>query len=242
MGYRNYLSYIPKRVYNKIRTQPIEELKKMAIESAEVRGKMKSYVGIYDDDNDYVDSEVKHMINQELIEQHLVELHNLGKGVDLGAAPKKSTRNFFTKKESNLIVCNCDTDMMIVTKEFFKHVIELYVGYIQTFYKDMKFERDEYRSILEKMERIEHDDWEREDDYKLKPDQELTQTEITKLLKCADHVRMNAIEWLQNTPFKLDDDDDSVSRSWKYEYAIFQLVHLYKTFDWKRNYLVYSGH
>jgi hypothetical protein len=36
--------------------------------------------------------------------------------------------------------------------------------------------------------------------------------------------------------------DVRLTKSWKFEYAIFNLLHLLHTFDWDNNYLIYSGH
>jgi hypothetical protein len=43
------------------------------------------------------------------------------------------------------------------------------------------------------------------------------------------------------TPYDLNRDDE-VTTSWKYEYAIFELVRIYKTFDWKKNVMIYYGY
>ena len=46
-------------------------------------------------------------------------------------------------------------------------------------------------------------------------------------------------------PYWLDQDKDhsdgAVVRSWSMEYAIFNLVHIYRYFDWENDYLIYSG-
>ena len=42
-------------------------------------------------------------------------------------------------------------------------------------------------------------------------------------------------------PYDLDDDTDCIVNSWKYEYVIFELVRIYKTFDWKNDVLLYVG-
>jgi len=44
-------------------------------------------------------------------------------------------------------------------------------------------------------------------------------------------------------PYWLDEEhsDGEVVRSWKYEYAIFNITHIYRTFDWENDYLIYSG-
>lgn len=44
-------------------------------------------------------------------------------------------------------------------------------------------------------------------------------------------------------PYYLDeeDTDGEIVKSWSYEYSIFNLVYIYRTFDWKNDYLIYSA-
>lgn len=42
-------------------------------------------------------------------------------------------------------------------------------------------------------------------------------------------------------PFDLDENKEAITTSWCYEYAIFELVRLYKVFDWENNDLVLIG-
>lgn len=49
------------------------------------------------------------------------------------------------------------------------------------------------------------------------------------------------MEWLRLTPYNLDEGDE-ITTSWKYEYSIFELVRIYKTFDWKNNVMIYYGY
>ena len=44
-------------------------------------------------------------------------------------------------------------------------------------------------------------------------------------------------------PYYLDEEssDGEIVNSWDYEYAIFNLVHIYRTFDWEKDYLIYSA-
>jgi hypothetical protein len=44
-------------------------------------------------------------------------------------------------------------------------------------------------------------------------------------------------------PYYLDEEhpDGFITPSWKYEYAIFNLVHIYRSFDWENDYLIYSA-
>jgi hypothetical protein len=44
-------------------------------------------------------------------------------------------------------------------------------------------------------------------------------------------------------PYYLDeqDTDGAIVCSWDFEYSIFNLVHIYRFFDWENDYLIYSG-
>lgn len=69
----------------------------------------------------------------------------------------------------------------------------------------------------------------------------ITDDEQTALFKIMEHVRSMRSEWTVLTPYDLEEGDE-VTTSWKYEYAIFELIKIYKTFDWKRNIMVYYGY
>lgn len=43
------------------------------------------------------------------------------------------------------------------------------------------------------------------------------------------------------SPINLDESRERITDSWSYEYAIFELVRLYKIFDWENNDLVLVG-
>ncbi len=44
-------------------------------------------------------------------------------------------------------------------------------------------------------------------------------------------------------PYYLDQEktDGEIVQSWSKEYAIFNLVYIYRTFEWEKDYLIYSG-
>jgi hypothetical protein len=54
-----------------------------------------------------------------------------------------------------------------------------------------------------------------------------------------------AREWCGKylSPYYLDEEktDGAIVSSWQYEYAIFNLVYIYRTFDWEQDYLIYSA-
>ena len=42
-------------------------------------------------------------------------------------------------------------------------------------------------------------------------------------------------------PYSLDRNVPDIVTSWRYEYAIFEMVRIYKAFDWEKNYLIFYG-
>ena len=69
----------------------------------------------------------------------------------------------------------------------------------------------------------------------------ITDNEQTALFKIIEHIRSMRIEWTRLTPFNLEDGEE-ITTSWKYEYGIFELVRIYKSFDWKKNVMIYYGY
>jgi hypothetical protein len=65
--------------------------------------------------------------------------------------------------------------------------------------------------------------------------------------KVVSHLRSKAVEWKNEyrlKPYRLEENkkmDGYVSSSWLKEYSIFNLAHIYRTFDWENDYLIYSG-
>jgi hypothetical protein len=60
------------------------------------------------------------------------------------------------------------------------------------------------------------------------------------------HARQMHMEWencFDYHPYVLDQEnpDGEMAHSWKHEYAIFNLVYIYRTFDWENDYLIYSA-
>ena len=63
----------------------------------------------------------------------------------------------------------------------------------------------------------------------------------------SEFIKSRVREWGRNgfdiQPYYLDQKktDGEIVRSWQYEYAIFNLVYIYRTFDWENDYLIYSA-
>ena len=62
-----------------------------------------------------------------------------------------------------------------------------------------------------------------------------------------NHMEMRAdiegmmVEWTDFKPYDLNEEKNCIVTSWKYEYSIFELVRILKSFDWKNDVLLYVG-
>ena len=113
-----------------------------------------------------------------------------------------------------------ECDFQIVDKEFLKMVIEDYEKKVKSYYK-------EYYNKIIAIHKSDSD----------------TITIDKEIADIFSHVRSMASEWIILRPFSLDKPmtDGAVTKSWKYEYSIFNLVHMYWNFDWENDLLIYSG-
>lgn len=209
MGYRNYIGYIPKKEYNKIKSLTTSEFN---IHNNEIEN---GYVSVSD---------------------FTIKLHDLGKDCNIQYPKNSYNKKFFKNKELNYVYNNEDTDLFIIKKEFFENIIEYYRIKISTYYDEMilPFANSE----LLKNVSIEYDsDNKYHFDFSL-----ITNKEQTALYKIINHVRSFRPEWDRHKPYDLNDGLEEITSSWKFEYAIFELVRIYKNFDWKKNIMVYYGH
>jgi hypothetical protein len=156
--------------------------------------------------------------------------YELGKYVD--QFDKKFFKTVFKNKETQKHFTE-EHDFYLVEKEFVEELIKYYTEKIRTYYRNMLepfFEGSESKAGFMKTK-----------------DTPITVEEMGGIFELIDHVRVMAMEWgvagwlADSTPFDLNSDRELVS-SWKYEYAIFNLVNLYRTFDWKRNVMIYYGY
>lgn len=222
MGYRNYISQMSKREYNKIKSMTPDELVKYY--NIEVEEDGYWYMGVYDFGED---------------------LYNFGKYVDF-EPPKGSMKHFFKKKEMKERYK--DDELFVVTPEFLEYIIENYKKKIESYYNDMMdpffgkrddiMDREVPTNFLNSIN-VEYN----YPNNKYKFDFSLiTQEEQNALWKILEHIRTMRTEWTILTPYKLKDGRDEITSSWKYEYGIFELVRIYKTFDWKKNVMIYYGY
>lgn len=223
MGYRTYIGVMPKREYNNIKSMTEEQLKKFySIENEE--GEDYWYKGVY---------------------EYGKELYNFGKYADFNP-PKKSMKPFFKNKE--LMKRYVEYDFHIVTKEFLEYLIETYRERVANYYNEMIMPffvegKNKPLTLISPTTFLNSI----KTDYKYPNSNHtfdfslITQEEQNALFKMIEHIRSMRPEWTHLTPYDLNDGRDEITTSWKYEYGIFELVRIYKSFDWKKNIMIYYG-
>lgn len=172
-------------------------------------------------------------------------LYEFGKYTDF-KPPKKSLQTFFKNKELNKYFTE-ENDFNIVTKDFLEYIIESYKKMISDYYNDMMnpffgmksqiITRDSPSSFLNSIQ----NDYNHPENNITFDFTKITQQEQNALFKIIEYVRSMRTEWTCLTPYNLE-IGDSITCSWKYEYGIFELVRIYKSFDWKKNVMIYYGY
>lgn len=218
MGYRTYIATIPKKEYNKIKSLTKDQL----YEFYKV-----------DKEDDYLS-----------VHDFGAELHCFGKYTEFNP-PKGSMKKFFKNKETHESY-NDDNELMLVTKEFLAYIIETYNRKIKDYYNEMVNPffgltgDDCWGKPSEFLNSIKTTYGEGKRNYTF-DFSKITPEEQTALFELIEHVRSMRTEWTYLTPYDLEKDSE-ITTSWKYEYAIFELVRIYKSFDWKKNVMFYYGY
>lgn len=218
MGYSNRIGFIPKRVYNKIKRLSYDDLMKFYnVEKEEYEDK-------------------PHLSISDIIE----ELHEFGKYCDFNFENVK-IKKFFTNKET-FEYYDSDHEFYVVNKDFLKYIIEHYTEKVKKYYSDMidPFFSGKYGENACDFLNSVKTEYRDPDNYHTFDFSKITQEQQTALFKIINHIRDFGLEWNCLTPYDLEKGLE-VTKSWKYEYNVFELVRIYKSFDWKRNVMVYYG-
>lgn len=223
MGYRTYIGYIPKEEYNKIKDYTVKEIyehkNKNYNKEDEVLGE---YLGSY-----------------ELV----TELYGFGKYTEFD--DKKFYKKVFSNIDTDKFFCR-DGDFWIVEKEYLEHIIDHYFNKVKGFYEEMLIpfiNKNKYSEFLNtiKLEYDQNHNANHTFDFS-----KITQEQQNAFFKIIEHIRNNSTDWGVNTifkdhrPYNLTRGDE-ITTSWKYEYNVFELVRIYKTFDWENNIMIYYG-
>lgn len=168
----------------------------------------------------------------------LIELYEFGKYTEFD--DKKFYSNFFENKETQDNYTS-DHDFWIVKKEYLEHIIEHYKQKIVDYYNKMMkpfFGDDVKFSDFMESIKTSYDGGNKNHTFDFT---KITQEQQTQLFEVLHHMRSMRSEWTFLCPYNLE-RGDQVTNSWKYEYSIFELVKIYKTFDWDNDVLVYYGY
>jgi hypothetical protein len=142
------------------------------------------------------------------------ELYELGSYCDYGYKHKELLTDFFSNKETNELYHNSDTEFQLVnSKDFLAIIIDDYKERVKRMYENLLKDYD--RSDLSKLTKV-------------------------QVMEAFEHISSMSFEWTHLTPYDLD-ETEKITSSWKYEYAIFELISIYKRFDWDKDVMVYWG-
>ena len=147
------------------------------------------------------------------------KLYELGKYSEIGFKLESKRPSLFTSKELKERYSNYG--FALLTKDDFKAVIEAYRQKIVNWFQNLLNPEDDpiIPSKLSKEER--------------------------KHLAIEHEIQNKLDSWSGKCfgilPIDLDESRDRITGDWSYEYAIFELVRLYKIFDWENDDLVLVG-
>lgn len=147
------------------------------------------------------------------------ELYELGKYSEIGFKLESERPSLFTSEE--LKKRYSDDGFALLTKDDFKAIIEAYrqkiIAWLESLLNPNESRIDSNK--LSKEER-KHLEWE----YEIK-----------------DKLDSWSGKYFGTLPIDLDESRERITGDWSYEYAIFELVRVYKVFDWENNDLVLVG-
>lgn len=140
------------------------------------------------------------------------EVYEMGKYVEADYL-KEHSRQFFDKKETNLNYHNEDTELYLITRAGFDAIIESYHKIIS----------DNFAKLLEHHKNGTKDMW--------------GEDPVAKYLIGKGATWENSKNY---QPYSLT--GEPITHSWSYEYAIFELVRIYKSINWENQLVVITGH
>jgi len=153
----------------------------------------------------------------------VAELYEFGKYTEFD--DKKFFKPFWKNKKFQEYY---EGDFWIVERKFLNHIIEHYKEKIISHYNklldcsatDRTHQKHGVLTIKE---------------------EEIKNISSEKAIQWFNHIKDMRSEWTYDFALDLKDEKDRITGSWKYEYSIFELVRIYKTFDWENDVMVYYG-
>lgn len=172
----------------------------------------------YNEIKDFNSEQFKEYFDEDRVSPFEIATEIFNFGVNYELMESEHLNMFFTNDEVHTDM-NEDYNFMLANKDFLRYAIESYTKKIQTYYKSL-LENISYGSVR-KMNTVKKKEW-------------------------FGHIYGMANEWglgiSKELPYVLDDGEESITTSWKFEYEVFELVRLYKSFDWENDTLVFYGY
>lgn len=147
------------------------------------------------------------------------ELYDLGKYSEIGFKLESERPSVFTSDE--LKEEYSDYGFALLTKDDFKSIIEFYRQRIIAWFESLLEIKDSSKFTAEYTK----------EQYQLEMLKGTIQNKID----------IWSGKYCGITPIDLEPENEQINNSWLYEYAIFELVRLYKIFDWENDELVLVG-
>jgi hypothetical protein len=226
MGYRHYFYSVDKKLYNSIKGLTYEGLGKKLKNLKDRHGHKvvehyegeRTYIGLYN-------------IGKTVYE--------FGKYFEPASDIMKSGTEFFTRKETQEEFD--DYLPFVVGEEAFKIAIEHYRDKVVANKKDMLNQLmgekpEEYCEPRNIKREIISDllEW----GCKAGFESDDKTGDVIKINGYGEYKGFSDKPW---RPYEMDLEIDTIVRSWRYEYAVFELVRAYKTFDFKKNVILFMG-
>jgi len=191
----------------------------------------RNYIGklpkkIYEEIKDLTEEQITEKYGDDFYFRnmpHFKELHCFGKYCDF---PIDDTKDrFFTHKMS----WESDMEFDIGSEEMLKTIIETFKAYIIEYhtklYEVFKADKNELRKWkLQKITNVSEP----------RDPEKLTYSDVE------NYFRGKVSEWANFPPYNLDKNRIFIDTE-KYEYDIFQLVSIYRQFDWENDVIVWYG-
>jgi hypothetical protein len=136
---------------------------------------------------------------------------------------------------------NSDNDMMILTKEGLRFLIDFYHNKVNIFYKKQAKLTNTIVELISEIKKTKGKTIKKEKVNKIISDSYSDEFYFSReILNLNANTKGMEYEWEKDyKPYNLE--GEKISDSWKYEYAIFELVRLYKTIDFKNKTLIYTA-
>lgn len=141
------------------------------------------------------------------------EIYELGKYIEFADQIQATGKRLFSSEDTHKALE--EYDMYVIGKEGFLKLIEIYQKKVIDYYKSLLVD-------------------DKEDDFTVYEPK-------TSKQKQKYHIESTLREWERGMAINLSDKTEAITHSWKYEYSLFELVKVLKTFDFENKAILFYG-